>query len=190
MTAIKTYHVQDDERWQQLFDQLRFEYVYSVHRLVHCSGLAFKNDLTVIDYSDEYFEEKIQLESEAFEEVRRANNITPYNWYTGASEKGIASLREMTRNNSDYIKLYKSGDVLVGASQVKEREIELIFTAKAFQGKGYGSQILRDAIVRGQQQGNGEVFLNVIAQNEKALKLYLDNQFRLVQSQDCRRISI
>lgn len=183
---ITTFHIQEDERWKQLFDLLEFNYKYSVHRLMHNTEVNSSIDLTIHEYSDEYFDEKIRLESEAFEPVRKANNITPYNWYEGASEKALSRLKEITRNNSEYIKIYKNEYGIVGVSQVKDREIELIFTVKALQGKGYGNQILKDAIARGKKQGDGNVFLNVISQNEKALKLYYLNHFKKVQSQDCR----
>lgn len=183
---ITTFHVQEDERWRQLFDQLGFEYKYSVNRLIHETEVNPSIELTVCDYTDAFFEEKIQLECEAFEPVRKENNIMPYNWYSNASERAIAKLKEITLGNAAYIKVYKTNNEVVGVSQVKDREVELIFTVKALQGKGYGSQILRDSIARGQRQGNGEVFLNVLTQNEKALKLYYDHQFRKIQSQDCR----
>ncbi len=188
ISTVKTFHVQEDTRWSALFKEIGFEYWYSVYRLKHVSPIDAEIDLKVIDYTDDYFEAKMELESECFEEVRRLNHIQPYNWYAEASDSYKADLRAFINANKDFIKIYMEKDKIIGVSQVKDREIDLIFTRKSEQGKGYGNQILIDSIKRGKAQGDGEVYLNVLAQNDKALRLYKKHGFKQLQTQDCRRI--
>lgn len=187
---VVTFHVQEEPRWKALMDAIGFDYGYSVYRLVHDGDAPKSVDLKVMPYTDAFYEQKSTLESNAFESVRRENGITPHNWYASASEEAKQYIRNVCEKNAPFIHLYFDGDEMVGASQVKEAEVEVLFTVTTHQGKGYGREILRDVILKGKTQGDGRVFLNVIAQNEKAIQLYLSEGFVKVQAQDCRKLCL
>lgn len=187
---VVTFHVQEEPRWKALMDAIGFDYGYSVYRLVHEGDAPELGNLKVVPYTDAFFEQKSTLESDAFESVRRENGITPHNWYAASSEEAKQYVRNACEKNASFIHLYYDGDEMVGASQVKEAEVEVLFTVTTHQGKGYGREILRDVISKGKTQGDGRVFLNVIAQNEKAIQLYLSEAFVKVQAQDCRKLTL
>jgi ribosomal protein S18 acetylase RimI-like enzyme len=62
------------------------------------------------------------------------------------------------------------------------------FTTVKFQGQGLGRKILEFSINEGLNQNPTGVRLNVLAENEKALRLYTDTGFEFIQAQDSRRL--
>lgn len=190
ITFIEVFHVKDNLVWKEFFNEINFEYWYSVYRLSFEGEKFFEPNISVSKYEDKYYEDKISLESEAFSVLRKEHDIKPYNWYLNASKEALESNRKFTLNNKDYIYLFFEDNDIVGASMVKDAEIELLFTSIKYQGKGYGRKILEYTVNRGLEQNSTCVNLNVLANNEKALKLYRNEGFNLVQAQDCRRLII
>ena len=190
ITFIEVFHVKDNLAWKELFNEINFEYWYSVYRLSFEGDKFCEPDICVAKYEDKYYEDKISLESEAFSVVRKEHDIKPYNWYQNASKEALESNRKVTLKNKDYIYLFFEDNDIVGASMVKDAEIKLLFTSIKYQGKGYGRKILEYTVNRGLEQSSTCVNLNVLANNEKALKLYRNAGFNLVQAQDCRRLII
>lgn len=186
--AITTFHVKENYEWQQFFNRIGFEYWYSVYRFCY-DGHKFNDpNLCAIKYEDRYYEDKIKLESEAFAVLREANDIKPYNWYLGASKEALEINRKRTLKNRDYIYLFFEGIEMVGASMVKDAEVDLLFVNIKYQGKGYGKKILEFAVNKGLEQNSSMVNLTALASNEKALKLYTNVGFKVVQAQDCRQL--
>lgn len=188
ISSIQVFHVKENPLWQQFFCNLGFEYWYSIYRLDYQGSKFPESKIQVIQYEDQYYDDKMRLESEAFSVLRRENNIKPYNWYLAASEENIVANRKATLLNKDFIYLYFEDDEMIGASMVKNSEIELLFTNIKYQRKGYGKKILEHSVNKGLEQNSDRVSLNVLASNEKALKLYMDTGFKLVQGQDCRKL--
>lgn len=187
ITSITTFHVKDNLSWQELFDEVGFEYWYSVYRLKYIGAGFNEPDICAIKYEDIYYEDKIRLESEAFSTLREEHDIKPYNWYLSASKEAIENNRKHTLKEKDYLYLFLEENEILGATMIKNAEVDLLFTNVKHQGKGYGRKILEFAVNRGLEQDSEVVNLNVLASNEKALKLYRNVGFRLVQAQDCRR---
>jgi ribosomal protein S18 acetylase RimI-like enzyme len=79
---------------------------------------------------------------------------------------------------------------MVGASMVKDAEVDLLFVNIKYQGKGYGKKILEFAVNKGLEQNGVEVNLTALANNETALELYKNTGFKVIQAQDCRRLII
>ncbi|MDF2820625.1 MAG: hypothetical protein K0R15_1066 [Clostridiales bacterium] len=124
---IKTFHVKDNLEWQQFFNRIGFEYWNSVYRLSY-EGLKFDEpDICVVKYEDKHYEDKIRLESEAFAVLREQNEIQPYNWYLSASKEALEDNRKRTYENREYIYLFFEGNEMIGASMVKNAEIDLLF---------------------------------------------------------------
>jgi ribosomal protein S18 acetylase RimI-like enzyme len=187
---IKTFHVKDNLEWQQFFNRIGFEYWNSVYRLSY-EGLKFDEpDICAVKYEDKHYEDKIRLESEAFAVLREQNEIQPYNWYLSASKEALEDNRKRTYENREYIYLFFEGNEMIGASMVKNAEIDLLFVNIKYQGKGYGRKILEFTVNRGLEQNATAVNLNALANNDKALKLYNNTGFQVVQAQDCRKLII
>ena len=185
---VQTYHVKDIREYVELFEELSFQYWYSVYRLLYQGNKKPDRGLQSVPYEDRYYEDKIRLESEAFSPLREKHDIRPYNWFLSADEASLSYNRKYTEKNKDYIHLFFEHDELAGASMVKDAEIELLFTTVKFQGQGLGRKILEFSINEGLDQNSTGVRLNVLAENEKALRLYTDTGFEFIQAQDSRRL--
>jgi GNAT superfamily N-acetyltransferase len=187
---VKTYHVKDNLKWQQLFNMIGFEYWGSVYRFSYNGSKFDESNICAVKYEDNYYEDEIRLESEAFAVLREQNDIKPYNWYLSASKETLENHRKSRFKNKEYIYLFFEGGEMIGASMVKNAEVDLLFVNIKYQGKGYGKKILQYTVNRGLEQDAKGVNLNALANNDKALKLYLNTGFQVVQAQDYRRISI
>ena len=75
---IKTYHVKENLKWQQLFDEIGFEYLGSVYRFMYEGAKFNEPNICVLKYEDKYYDDKMRLESEAFSVLRKENDINPY----------------------------------------------------------------------------------------------------------------
>ena len=187
---VKVFHVKDNLIWQQLFNQIGFEYWYSVYRFSYEGPKFNEHDICAVKYEDKYYEDKIRLESEAFSVLREENDIKPYNWYLSATKEAIENSRKATLKEKDYTYIFLEDNEIVGASMVKNAEIDLLFVNTKHQGKGYGKKILEFTVNRGLEQNSTCVNLNALASNDKALKLYRNIGFKDVQAQDARRLNI
>jgi ribosomal protein S18 acetylase RimI-like enzyme len=185
---VEVFHVKDNLHWKQLFNEIGFEYWYSVYRFSYEGNKFNEPNICAVKYEDKYYEDKIRLESEAFSVLRRENDIKPYNWYLSASKDAIEHNRKETLEQKEYIYLFFENNEMVGASMVKNAEIDLLFVNIKYQGKGYGKKILEFTINRGLEQNTTSVNLNALASNEKALELYKKIGFKVVQAQDARRL--
>ena len=187
---VKVFHVKDNLRWQQLFDEIGFEYWYSVYRFTYKGDGFNEPDISAIKYEDKYYEDKIRLESESFSVLRKENDIKPYNWYLSASKEAIENNRKATLEEKEYIYLFFENNEIIGASIVKNAEIDLLFVNIKYQGKGYGKKILEFTVNRGLEQNATNVNLNALASNENALRLCKNVGFKVVQAQDARKLII
>lgn len=190
ISFIKVFHVKDNLSWQQLFNEIGFEYWYSIYRFSYEGAKLNEPNICAVKYEDRYYEDKIRLESEAFSVLRRENDIKPYNWYLSASKEAIENNRKATLEEKEYIYLFFENKEIVGASMVKNAEIDLLFVNIKYQGKGYGKKILEFTVNRGLEQNATGVNLNALASNEKALELYKKIGFKVVQAQDARKLII
>lgn len=189
-TFVKTFHVKDNLNWQELFDEIGFEYWYSVYRFNFAGPKFNEPKISVKKYEDEDYIDKISLGSEAFSALRRDNDIKPYNWYLSASKDALEESRRYNLKNKEYNYLFLEGNDIVGASMVKDGEVDLLFVNVKYQGKGYGRKILEFTVNRGLEQEPSGVNLNAVASNENAVRLYKNAGFKVVQAQDARRLSI
>jgi ribosomal protein S18 acetylase RimI-like enzyme len=188
INTLKTYYVKDNLHWKQFFDEIGFDYQCSIYRFEYKGPRFNEPNLSVVKYEDKYYDDKMRLESEAFSVLRKENNIKPYNWYLSASKEDLEYNRKSTLVDKEYIYLFIENDDMVGASMVKNAEIELLFVNINYKGKGYGKKILEFTVNRGLEQNSSGVNLNALASNENALRLYKKTGFKVVQAQDCRML--
>lgn len=186
--SINTYHVKDNVYWKEFFDEVGFKYWYSIYRFNYQGKNFNEPELCVKKYEDKYYIDKISLESEAFSKLREKHDIKPYNWYLAAGEKNLEANRKWTLGEKEYIYLFFENEEIIGASMVKNAEVDLLFVNVKYQGKGYGRRILEFTINRGLEQNPNGVSLNALAGNEEALRLYKNVGFKVIQAQDCRRL--
>ncbi|MBS4537717.1 GNAT family N-acetyltransferase [Clostridium sp. D2Q-11] len=181
------------------YNQADIEEIVRLHTLEYKAMPAeienLKSASKILVYEDRGIKGFIHLEmsgNHCYVEMGAATSelIIPDNWYLNASKEAIENNRKVSLEEKEYNYLFFKNNEILGASMVKNAEIELLFVNIKYQRKGYGKKILEYTINRGLEQSPTSVNLNALASNEKALKLYKDLGFKVVQAQDARRLNI
>ena len=130
---------------------------------------AEKSSVCLVPYAPEYREPYKKAYNESFFSMRKALGIEPYDFIQDDSffEKGM-----------DDVFLLVSGKELVGSVALRGGEIDDLFVAEKYRGKGYGREILLWAL----ENGKGKVFLRVAAWNERAIELYKKYGFDVTET--------
>ncbi len=128
-------------------------------------------DIEPVTYRKEFFQKEIELESEAFYELRKANGIFPHRLSESGGEelRGIADFFDMNRDT--FLFLF-SGDELVGSILFLGNYIQSLSVAPRFRRKGYGTKLSMFAINRILESGYSSVVLHTLPGNTAAERLY------------------
>lgn len=110
----------------------------------------------------------------AFAPMRRALGLQPV--YCCAER---AELLEKAGS----IFILEADGALAGSVALYGNEIDDLFVAEDFLRKGYGQGLLRFAVARMQRAGVRPIILHVADWNQKAIKLYERNGFRVTATQ-------
>ncbi len=130
-----------------------------------------------IAYRKEFFQKEIELESEAFYELRKANGILPHR-LSESSDDELRGIAEFFDANRDAFFFLFSGDELVGSVLFPGNYIQSLSVASRFRGKGYGTKLSMFAINRILESGNSSVVLHTLPGNAAAERLYLKLGFK------------
>lgn len=124
-------------------------------------------------YEDKYYEEYYKIESNAFYELRKANNIEPFIFEDSEQDR-----KSYTEDAKDIFLLFEE-EALVAAGYAKAGEIDRIAVAKGCEGKGYGRALLCYGVNKLLDEGYSKIFLWVLEWNKRAKGLYEDIGFRV-----------
>ena len=129
-----------------------------------------KSSVRLAPYSPEYREQYEKTYNESFYPMRKALGIEPYDFIQDDAffEKGM-----------DDVFLLVFGKELVGSVALRGEEIDDLFVAKKYRGKGYGRELLLWAI---ENINTNHVFLRVAAWNERAVELYRKCGFEITET--------
>lgn len=137
-------------------------------------GGSVSSDLTVRNYADEDYEDYKRTYEACFAEMRTALELFPVNCcYTR---------EELLEKANDVFVLEISGK-LVGSVAIYGSEIDDLIVAKEFQGKGFGTALLRFAVARMRNAGTEPIQLHVADWNQNAVALYLKNGFQITKTE-------
>lgn len=140
-------------------------------------GGGVSSDLPVSNYADEDYEEYKLIYDACFSEMRTALELFPVNCCSGREE--------LLKKAKDIFLLKVSGK-MVGSVAVYGNEIDDLIVAKEFQGRGYGTALLRFAVARMQNAGIEPIQLHVADWNRNAMALYLKNGFQITKTETVR----
>lgn len=95
---------------------------------------------------------------------------------------------EALQKEGMHIFMLHLGDEIIGKSHLQlidgQGGIFGLALLPDYQGKGYGMTLLQKSVVKLLEMGAQQVFLQVSATNENALKLYLQNGFKITSTMD------
>lgn len=105
----------------------------------------------------------ISLYNEAFREMRTALECAPTDFYYS---------REQLQEKQDSIYVLREGGALVGSVAIYGNEIDDLFVALPYQGRGYGKRLLQFAVSALQSRHAECITLSVVDWNHRAVELY------------------
>lgn len=135
-------------------------------------------DLPFITYDNEYFEKYETLEGEAFYNLRRANDIKPYNC-SDFSEKMRQTL--LKNKNHIYLHLDDTGEI-ISTIMIKNGIIDGIMVSKKYEGQGFGGKTTQFGINKALNQGSKSIELCAVDWNKRAMHIYEGLGFKIIQT--------
>ena len=141
------------------------------------SKTAQETDIVIEKFRGDFYLEYEQIYNQCFFDMRKELNIEPYNFYSG-----IEQLNDKKQN----IYVLRNDNMLLGSVACYGNEIDDLIVNKTYQNNGLGRKILLWAIKNIRNNSDEPIVLHVAKWNEKALKLYLDNGFKISKIEKIR----
>jgi ribosomal protein S18 acetylase RimI-like enzyme len=141
------------------------------------TGGKVESNLSLIPYSDEFYNDYRKIYNECFYDMRSALDIEPYNWY---------SSNEQIVDKKNNIYLWVQDNELIGSVACYGNEIDDLIVNKKFQGRGYGTKLLMWAINHIQHLNELPITLHVAKWNTAAVNLYEKNSFECIKIEKVR----
>ncbi len=188
VALIITYYNKKYVKWRDFYDAKQFEQWFGIHGMIYRGGRNEDTKLTVRNYEDDDFLMYHTILGKCFYPMRKANDIRPYNVFEGASPERIEKFRKEAIEQRDSIYLFYDGGNFVGSSIIKDQDIDDIFVVPEYQGRGYGSEIVKATINMALDRKHTKITLGVVAWNKVAIELYKSLGFAIYQSFEHRRL--
>jgi len=135
-------------------------------------GTFEKNNLIYRNFVEEDFEMYNNLCGEAFRPLREANDIKPFNFFTGVLPEDKEKIKKGNIENKDSIYLFYDKDEYVGSAIIADDDVDNVYVNPSLQGRGYGRKIMEAAINIALEKNFKEIKLGVLEWNIKAYNLY------------------
>ncbi len=136
-----------------------------------------KNSIECVPYDEKYFQQYMKIYNACYYEMRKALDIKPYNF--------LSDYKQISEKDKD-IFLLASGDEIIGSVACCGSEIDDLIVNKKFQNRGYGKQLLLWGMNYIRQSSNEPISLHVAKWNEKALMLYEEVGFDIINIERVR----
>ncbi len=137
----------------------------------------YSNDVSCIPFQEQYWDEYMKIYNDCFYEMRKTLEVEPINFYSDYSQ---------IKDKTNDIFLYLQNGVIIGAVSCYGNELDDLIVVKSFQGQGIGQKLLLWGMKHIKEQGYEEIILHVAEWNQKAMKLYLKNGFRIKKREKVR----
>lgn len=147
------------------------------YEMQYTGKIAKETDIVLEKFRDGFYLEYKKIYNECFFDMRKSLNIEPYNFY---------SKIEQLDNKKQNIYLLWNESTLIGSVACNGNEIDDLIVNKRYQNNGVGKKLLLWAIRHIRNNNDEIIVLNVAKWNERALKLYLDNGFKISKIEKIR----
>lgn len=142
------------------------------------SDNKFSNEkLNIKLYNESYFEQELALESDAFYEIRKLNDIKPYK-INDSTEIEKDKIRKYFNNNKNNFYLLIENEKLIGSALIIDNYIKVMCIISEYQNKGYGTKLIKYIVNKILEKGYKTVKLDVLPGNNNAEKIYKKLNFR------------
>ena len=185
---IHTHYNEKYNQWEKFYSEKQFEQWFGIYGMVYKGGRYEETKLTFRNYEESDFDKYYTYLGECFSLMRKANDIRPFDVFKGSSPEKIENLKKETLEVKDSIYLFYDGENLVGSSIIKQEEIDDLFVAPEYQGKGYGRKIMEATLNLALERNFDRITLGVVAWNKVAFNLYKSLGFETYQSFEHRRL--
>lgn len=139
--------------------------------------LTYRQDIICVPFQEKNWNEYMKIYNDCFYEMRKALEVEPINFYSDYSQM-------KDKINGTF--LYLQDGVMAGAVSCYGNELDDLIVEKSFQGQGLGQKLLLWGMNHIKEQGCEEIILHVAEWNQKAVKLYLKNGFRIRKKEKIR----
>lgn len=164
------------------WEEKGFSTWFILKTMVHDGRSLPKHNLSFRNYEDSDFDMYFRALGQAFEPMRRAMDITPFN-VSQVSDEKRAKEREAFFKERENIFLFFERDSFVGTAIIDGREIDDVYVTEAFQGKGYGRKIMDVVMNLAMEKNDQPIQLTVVDWNVKAKKLYHSLGFHVIKTE-------
>lgn len=137
-----------------------------------CSKLKTRN------YSADDFAEYKQIYEECFFDMRTALERFPVNCCRSAGE---------LLQKSSMIFILEVENQIAGSIAIYGNEIDDLIVSKKFRRQGYGKALLQFAVALMQKNNVSPIILHAADWNQNAIKMYLNNGFKIVKTETVRQ---
>jgi len=172
VAVIATYNREANGETLNFYKEKGFKDWFGIKHMEYKGGVFEKNNLTYRNFQEEDFEMYNNLCGEAFSPMREANDIRPFNFFTGALPENVEKIKKGNIENKDSIYLFDDNDVYVGSVIIADNGVDDVYVDPSLQGKGYGRKIMEAAINIAFEKNFKEIKLGVVEWNVKAYNLY------------------
>jgi len=136
------------------------------------SGPSFPPiEINPVIYQPVFFEAEINLESELFYDLRKANGITPYR-LNESTAQDLKEIRQFFKDKKDGFFFVFDKKQLLGSVLCRDNYIQCLCVYPAVQRQGLGTALTQYAVNHIYSKGYKQVELHVMDGNEPAHGLY------------------
>ena len=133
-----------------------YEMTYDKREVPECG-------IECVPFLEGYLDEYKRIYNECFRPMREALDIRPYDWYSEG--------REVPEDRSGIFLIVEDGE-LAGSVSIIGNEVDGLFVAEAYHGKGHGRELLLWAMNKIREQNSEAITLHVAKWNSGAAALY------------------
>jgi RimJ/RimL family protein N-acetyltransferase len=188
IALLMTNYNETHKRWNEFFEEKKFKDWFGVRDMQYKGGSYEKTKLNFRPYEDEDFEIYYSALGEAFSVMREANDIKPFNVFTGQPSEKIEKLKKETLENKENIYMFYDKDIFIGSSIVKDNGVDDVFVVPVYQGQGYGRKIMEAALNLAFEKDFSAIWLGVVVWNVKAFNLYKSLGFKVYDTFKFQRL--
>ena len=160
------------------FKSLNYEKWFIYHNMEYKGKLQPNPNLPFMLYDDKYFENLETLSGEAFYNLRKANDIKPYNCSDFSDE---CRKNHILNKNNTYILLDTKGEI-ISSITIKNGILDNIMVNQKYKGQGYGCKTTQFGINTAINQGFKHIKLSALDWNKRAINIYEALGFKISQT--------
>lgn len=177
VNSIAVRFVSGNDKTESFYKKLGYKKWFGYYEMSYCGEGYEPTDLNFINYEDKYYEKYINLMIEGFYDLRKANDIKPYE----CCRLSYEGRKRMNNSKDNTYILLDSKDEIISTVVVDNGVIDDLVVNKIYEGQGFGKKTTTFAINKSLEKGAKKINLDVIMWNTKAIHIYEEYGFKIEQ---------